>query len=1075
MFQRLTATVLIAVMPFGWNVVAGSDDVQRTTSVLAAIFGEDIYAESARSVHRRAMQLVAEERFLFLQHHVLPVHMTAPRIDIDFLPLDVSSTTNPEAAQQREFLKADSQLIAPAIQLVEVALLLDRLDELKRAADRFTPTNDEQRKAAAAFRFLLLFAEQDFAAARESLVELFDLARSPSVTKAERGPEAVAAWVALRDSETAETGRDLAFLIYEHARNSNGPRSERWHRHLYSLKHELDRIDQSASDRIPRDGQQRPSNWSQVSRVTAHTHGRSYPRATWTVEPGKTHHVTAHDHDYLYYAIPLTGDFAVEADISTFGYKDIHFGYGGVWAGPGYDLKSCLVGNVREDFASRPIEPPLTRVFDWMRARLVVQNGVRRSYINGRLLFEGPAPADAPWFSIHSPWYTSGAVKNLRVTGTPAIPQEIELATSPDLPGWLAYYGGIVGQPSGDWELVRAEDSVELAGRHHAALAGTFHESLLRYHRPMLEDGTIEYEFFYSTASETPSHVHPALGRVAMLLLPDGVAAHQITDGQFDNEGAGPESKTSDSVGESSLPLRENEWNKLRLRLTGDRLSLQLNDQPIASRDLADTDDRTFGLFHYADQTTARVRNIRWRGDWPKTIPPPAEQQLADDTLDQLLPGPSALPVAFEHNFSDGLPRGQFAVIGEGWQEHFEQLGNGVRLTRPEGHYANFGISPQVTVQGDFDITAAFEDLQVSAVEGGESNIQLLVTLDDELAHQVRVYRKCYGFSDRSDEQLCQAAIFSQRDGKTNYEFPASPAQESTSGRMRLVRRGADIYFLYAEDDSPEFQLIHQQTVSDAPSAVAGIRLVVEQHKAGSASVVWKSLTVKAAAGTTPDKVKELSLQELNQQRDALQANQRFDFTKTAKLDDFAIWGGNFGKYTPSPSGLKIEAPGTEEWAAAGVAPKLALQGDFDATLELDVLRLEPCEKNQESTVFIQTEFADDAGTAVETKYSITSTGFRAAETQIRKRTAGGGFAFQELQSKQSANAALLRVCRRGESAYFIFQEAPDKPPEILGSVKVGRTPIPKGFLRILVHTGGANRSTIVQLKSLTLHAERIY
>ena len=74
-----------------------------------------------------------------------------------------------------------------------------------------------------------------------------------------------------------------------------------------------------------------------------------------------------------------------------------------------------------------------------------------------------------------------------------------------------------------------------LVGRHEPHLAGSFAESLLRYHRPMLEDGMIEYEFYYRPGE---SHCHPALDRLAFLLDPAGVRVHWITDDRYDRTDA---------------------------------------------------------------------------------------------------------------------------------------------------------------------------------------------------------------------------------------------------------------------------------------------------------------------------------------------------------------------------------------------------------------------------------------------------------------------------------------------------------------------------------------------------------
>jgi len=54
---------------------------------------------------------------------------------------------------------------------------------------------------------------------------------------------------------------------------------------------------------------------------------------------------------------------------------------------------------------------------------------------------------------------------------------------------------------------------------------------LLGYHRPLVENGVIEYDFFYEPG-ETAAH--PALDRLAFILAPQGVRIHWITDDRYD-------------------------------------------------------------------------------------------------------------------------------------------------------------------------------------------------------------------------------------------------------------------------------------------------------------------------------------------------------------------------------------------------------------------------------------------------------------------------------------------------------------------------------------------------------------
>jgi hypothetical protein len=150
-------------------------------------------------------------------------------------------------------------------------------------------------------------------------------------------------------------------------------------------------------------------------------------------------------------------------------------------------------------------------------------------------------------------------------------------------------------------------------------------ESVLQYHRPMLEDGQIEYEFFYEPGKTL---AHPALDRLVFLLEPKGVAIHWLTDAQHDRTGLAYDNRTIEPGrrrGAASLPLKRDAWNRIRLKLAGDTVTLVLNGVEIYERPLEPTNQRNFGLFHYVNDTEVRVRNVNYRGDWPKVLPPPGD------------------------------------------------------------------------------------------------------------------------------------------------------------------------------------------------------------------------------------------------------------------------------------------------------------------------------------------------------------------------------------------------------------------------------------------------------------------
>ena len=479
------------------------------------------------------------------------------------------------------------------------------------------------------FRLLTVIAEKDSDAAELQMREILTLAGSSPGSGWERHTEAIAVWAGGEFDATRELARELAVLLQQDAWSGPMPRSERWKRHI-TARFLLDAAIASGR-KVDDEKFLQPSlkTWVPVSRMTSESPGAGYPVPVWNVKPGHANHLAGHDHDYLYFASPLTGTFSVEADLSTFEYRDIHLGLGSYWAGSSSERSGCVNASFRYDGPLTPIDPPLTRMFETMRVRMVVRDGMRTTFVNGRDIYQQQHnDRSDPWLSIHSWWLTNGSVKNLRVLGDPVIPDEVKLIT-PDLAGWVAYFDESVGGQNADWFAIASrgagvepdDASMELLSRRRLDREGTFSQSLLRYHRPMIEDGTIEYEFFYQPGQ---SLVHPTLDRLSLMLSPTSVDVHWITDGRHDATSLGPENFITERQNQKhtgELPFKANAWNSLALTVRGNTVDVALNGTLVFSRELEPTNLRTFGLFHYAEQTEARVRNLRWRGEWPKTLP----------------------------------------------------------------------------------------------------------------------------------------------------------------------------------------------------------------------------------------------------------------------------------------------------------------------------------------------------------------------------------------------------------------------------------------------------------------------
>jgi hypothetical protein len=927
-------------------------------------------------------------------------------------------------------------------------------------------------------------AAGDFSAADRHLQSLTQLAREQPGQQRERHPEAVALWTAAEHPSLRASAEELAVVLFEDVREEKIVRSERWRRMLTAKRQllltPLKQDDQSTA---------KPTRWIPVTRSTSESRGAGYPHAVWQIHSGSAFHRVGHDHDYLYFQSPLRGQFVVEADSTTFGLQDIQLGFGNHWAGSAWDLTSVVNANFRHDLPALPLDPPLTRMLKSMRVRLEV-NEDARLVINGRHVHTRPVPKSSdPWLSIHSWWLAHGTVNNLRITGEPVIPDTVSMIT-PDLSGWLPYYDQSIGWSDADWSVrevnsakeakpqatsIFSSQGLEMVGRLRPNLNGVFSESLIRYHRPMIEDGTIEYEFYYEPGR---SLVHPALDRLCLILSPSGIDLHWATDGRHDPTDLEPDNRYHEPQhSREPLHLIPSAWNRAVLSVRGDVVEFSLNGRRTFVRPLEPTNQRTFGLFHWSDQSEVRIRNLKWTGNWPKTLPPLAEQSLADMSLENELGDRNELTSILKHDFRNGIPSHAMSVTGTDGQANATQQADGILIRRPGGHYVNYTLLSPILLSGDFDMIAEFDQFQTEVEAGGEGNIQLATFLDDDYSSECYLFRKHYVFPEGRQEQIAQPAIFQKRGGETQFSFFDAPAEETNAGRLRLVRRGTTLFSLISEGDSENYRLIRREQITQDD---ARFRLIVGHHKNGFTKVLLKSIDVRAETswGASSEALK--SVAQLDKERSELKEHRTWDFRNLKgeqAVTQSAAWatlGSTVDRYTTEPAGLRIRVPGSEQWSASGLVSRCQIVGDFDIELHLEALFLEPSKQYGESGVLLLTEFRDRRKTTTETKFSIHNAGDRKAETQLRRLRKDGKFDYQELVSQPFDDVAILRLARRGDVVYQIFRSTVQKEPVVLGAMQIGSDPVIPGDLRALVHTAGEGRTSIIRFQKLTIQAEKV-
>jgi hypothetical protein len=601
-----------------------------------ALIEERQLVSNWENIQRRARALPPAERYALLRSWVLPSpdHST-------FRFFGGYSSTNPSppalaargasvpAAADRSArrLSINGEMTAPVLDLLTVAAEIGKLGELANLALSLQTTSDAERRGKLALLVLVNLAQKNEEAVAGYLDQLRLLLDRPLPDRRgyARWPELVVASQLLGvPGLRADAAELLEALIAEIQKQ--GIEWE-WERRVRPLRDRARYFALPEADAVPFGTDPALKQWSRVTHGTSWTQGKGFLMPHWSVAGHEVHHYCGHDHDYLYFQSPLRGNFEINCQLTIFGWRDSQISYGGTFVGPRGTGRAYEISHYGRNEPDGVINPQL-QIPEWYDYRLLIQNGTYAAFVNGRLIHRQIVAANCdPWLAIHShPNFSSGC-RNLIITGNPIVPERLQISDLPDLTGWLTYFTGeTVAGENADWR----KEGEEIVGGKIDGISGSNRQSLVRYHRPLLEDGEMAYEFFYEPGQV---HVHPALDRLVFLLDTEGVRIHWLTDGHWDRTGI-PHDNLADEPairrGPKALPLKIGAWNRVILSLRGDVVTLSLNGVEICQRPLEATNQRDFGLFHYSSETAVRVRKVTYRGDWPRKFPAPAQQELAN-------------------------------------------------------------------------------------------------------------------------------------------------------------------------------------------------------------------------------------------------------------------------------------------------------------------------------------------------------------------------------------------------------------------------------------------------------------
>lgn len=168
-----------------------------------------------------------------------------------------------------------------------------------------------------------------------------------------------------------------------------------------------------------------------------------------------------------------------------------------------------------------------------------------------------------------------------------------------------------------------------------------------------------------------------------------------------------------------------------------------------------------------------------------------------------------------------------------------ERVPTGIKqVMNSTGTRKAYGLSSRFSLAGDFDIEVEFADLKINS-DGKPVGTSLQVHLGDNQKHYGRFIRSLIDGEPKVETQVVRR----NEKGKLQYDGGKIPA-DMVAGKLRLVRKGAQLEFMYASVDG-KYETSTKKFV-DAESPLNGVQLIHICNGASEVSVVWKSLRITA-------------------------------------------------------------------------------------------------------------------------------------------------------------------------------------------------------------------------------------
>ena len=212
----------------------------------------------------------------------------------------------------------------------------------------------------------------------------------------------------------------------------------------------------------------------------------------------------------------------------------------------------------------------------------------------------------------------------------------------------------------------------------------------------------------------------------------------------------------------------------------------------------------------------------------------------------------------------------------------------------------------------------------------------------------------------------------------------------------------------------------------------------------------------------------------LNQQRESLDGVFRHDFSHDLFTKSRFHQASHTKPLKPEANGLRVFAPGADKWTSVGLNPEVALEGDFDVAVTLDMLKLERPAEGQSSAVYLRIAFDEASKQTANFLFIYQHDGRKYAQLRLQSVDSDGKTINNRIRHVGVKSLGGMRIARRGKRLYFLYKDKNPDPYRVLAQVDASVQKVLKRRIRLIVHTGGADRETEVLFKQLDIHADKV-